>query len=120
MSTTTTQKAKTPGRTIDIKKSAPFVKAAPLPSGLDSEPKYTLLGQADAVVSELATLQGSLDNLARIIGPVMVDVADAEECATPHNFRMSSPLGAQLEQIQLNIAQLTYQVDALASRVELV
>lgn len=118
-------KAKAPNR-------APFVKAAlpkksPVPLNEEwvndpsaSEPKYTLLTQSSDLDSEISVLRAEIENLQRVLEPVMIGEQKAGDVFDSPIPRLSSTLGTQLDQMRVNVHYLALHVRSLADRVELV
>lgn len=105
------------------KASTPFdpnsVNVVPEPG--PESPKYTLLGQADAIEIELSLLKEQLDSLELVLLPIMGNsTSKVTKQTVETDPNLSSQLGAQLEHIGTNVRSLAAHVRSLIDRVELV
>lgn len=86
----------------------------------EAEPKYTLLSQSSALDAEINSLRMEIENLQRVLGPVMVGESKGGDVFDFPQSRLSSVLGTQLDQMQVLVRHLSIHVRSLADRVELV
>lgn len=101
-----------------------MVKRAPFSGSMQGEvdapaARFTLIDQLDALDRDVAQLSDDLNNLGRVISPVMIgEQPESGEVGYP--YTLSSPVGTRLEQMQAFIIQLSRRVRTMTERVELV
>lgn len=123
---TKSTKAKAPSKAAFTKAAVPPQKKEALPLSPtqwttdEAEPKYTLLTQSSDLDNEISALRLEIENLQRVLEPVMVGEYKATDVFDSPVPRLSSHLGTQIDQMRVNVRHLALHVRSLADRVELV